>query len=146
VSYSAYGAIYLGGPTSFGLALAAFHGFHPWRGRGFSPMPFIAVLFDDSARCLPNRSIKKYLSTKRPSRALSGPPQFRRLISRSIVGPSGASTRTTLYNAPQSGQLKSMGGPPGILGSYQIDPMRLNDSFETTDDKASSWSIEAFAM
>lgn len=53
-----------------------------------------------------NREIKKYLKRKAPSRPRSGPPQLRQTISRSVVGPGGASVRTTSYSASQVGHLK----------------------------------------
>ena len=53
-----------------------------------------------------NREIKKYLKRKAPSRPGSGPPQLRQTISRSVVGPGGASIRTTSYSAPRVGHLK----------------------------------------
>ena len=56
-----------------------------------------------------NRETKKYLRRKAPSRPGSVPPQLRQVISRSVVGPGGASARTTSYSAPQFGHLKFAG-------------------------------------
>ena len=46
---------------------------------------------------------KKYLRMNLPSRPRRGPPQDRQVISRSVVGRGGASTRTILYFAAQFG-------------------------------------------
>ena len=51
---------------------------------------------------------------------------------------SGFRTRTSLYNAPQFGQLKSLGGPPGIPKSYQIIPTGSNDRFMSAAIKAAA--------
>jgi hypothetical protein len=60
--------------------------------------------------------VKKYLSTKRPSRALSGPPQLRHVSCLSpITG--GASTLTTWYDALQFGQLNGEAGRLSVMPS-----------------------------
>jgi hypothetical protein len=56
-----------------------------------------------------NRETKKYLGRKAPSRPRSRPPQLRQVISRSVVGPGGASARTTSYSARSWGHLKFAG-------------------------------------
>jgi hypothetical protein len=68
--------------------------------------------FREDCATIPRLSFetKKYLRRKPPSRPQSGPPQLRQVISRSVVGPGGASTRTTLYSAPQLGQFASSAG------------------------------------
>jgi hypothetical protein len=68
--------------------------------------------FREDCATIPRLSFetKKYLSRKPPSRPRSGPPQLRQVISRSVVGPGGASIRTTLYSAPQLGQFASSAG------------------------------------
>ena len=62
-----------------------------------------ASLLDGSGIFLPARSVKKYLSTNRPSRALSGPSQLRQVNCRSpITG--AAATFTTWYDTSQFGR------------------------------------------
>src|SRR6516165_11614502 len=46
---------------------------------------------------------RKYLRMNLPSRPFMGPPQLTHVISRSVVGTRGASTRTTSYFAAQFG-------------------------------------------
>ena len=46
---------------------------------------------------------RKYLRMNGPSRPCRGAPQLTHVISRSVVGPGGASTRTTSYFAAQFG-------------------------------------------
>ena len=73
---------------------------------------YILITFREDCATIPrlNRETKKYLRRKAPSRPLSGPPQSRQVISRSVVGPGGASTRTTVYRAPQLEQSNEAAG------------------------------------
>ena len=73
--------------------------------------------------CLPVRSVKKYLSRKRPSRAFSGPTQLRQVNWRSPMT-GGASTLTTWYCASQFGQLNGEAG--------RLSVMRCNPTAERT--------------
>jgi hypothetical protein len=65
------------------------------------------------------RSARKYLITKAPSRAASGPPQLRQVTSRSFAA-GAASTRTTLYFAPQCGQCIGAGGRDFMWTNYRL--------------------------
>src|SRR5262249_43580721 len=57
---------------------------------------------------------KKYLRTKAPLRPCKGPPQVTHVISRSVVGRGGASTRTISYFVPQLGQSNRTDGESDI--------------------------------
>ena len=62
-------------------------------------------------------SARKYLITKAPSRAASGPSHLRQVTSRCFT-PGAASTRTTLYFASQCGQCIGAGGRDFMVAKY----------------------------